>query len=99
MAGKPLMHAVQYNSYGGGAADLKHVELSVPTPSKDEVLLKLEATALNPVDWKVQKGQLRPFLPRKFPCIPGILVLPLIFCELESFNNFCPSRTFDVYDS
>lgn len=23
MAGKPLMHAVQYNSYGGGAADLK----------------------------------------------------------------------------
>lgn len=37
----------------------------------DEVLLKLEATSLNPVDWKMQKGMLRPLLPRRFPYIPG----------------------------
>ncbi|KAI4324160.1 hypothetical protein L6164_023720 [Bauhinia variegata] len=67
-----LMHAVQYDSYGGGAAGLKHVEVPVPTPKKNEVLLKVEATSLNPVDWKIQKGMLRPlFLPRKFPHIPG----------------------------
>ncbi|KAG8640376.1 chloroplast envelope quinone oxidoreductase homolog [Manihot esculenta] len=70
MAGK-LMHAVQYNEYGGGAAGLKHVEVPVPTPQKDEILLKLEATSLNPIDWKIQKGMLRPLLPRKFPHIPG----------------------------
>ncbi|XP_021655309.1 chloroplast envelope quinone oxidoreductase homolog isoform X1 [Hevea brasiliensis] len=70
MAGK-LMHAVQYDSYGGGAAGLKHVEVPVPTPKKDEVLIKLEATSLNPVDWKIQKGILRPLMPRKFPHIPG----------------------------
>ncbi|XWS31231.1 hypothetical protein CRYUN_Cryun23aG0059800 [Craigia yunnanensis] len=66
-----LMHAVQYSSYGGGAAGLKHVEVPIPTPKQDEVLLKLEATSLNPFDWKIQKGMLRPFLPRKFPYIPG----------------------------
>ncbi|EOX93814.1 Oxidoreductase, zinc-binding dehydrogenase family protein [Theobroma cacao] len=66
-----LMHAVQYSRYGGGAAGLKHVEVPIPTPKQDEVLLKLEATSLNPVDWKMQKGLLRPFLPRKFPYIPG----------------------------
>ncbi|KAK6286698.1 hypothetical protein POUND7_012877 [Theobroma cacao] len=66
-----LMHAVQYTSYGGGASGLKHVEVPIPTPKQDEVLLKLEATSLNPVDWKLQKGVLRPFLPRKFPYIPG----------------------------
>ncbi|KAH1130850.1 hypothetical protein J1N35_002228 [Gossypium stocksii] len=66
-----LMHALQYNSYGGGAAGLKHVEVPIPTPNQGEILLKLEATSLNPVDWKIQKGMLRPFLPRKFPYIPA----------------------------
>ncbi|XP_062175084.1 chloroplast envelope quinone oxidoreductase homolog [Alnus glutinosa] len=66
-----LMHAVQYDGHGGGAAGLKHVEVPVPTPKKDELLLKLEATSINPMDWKIQKGVLRFFLPRKFPHIPG----------------------------
>ncbi|XP_052489488.1 chloroplast envelope quinone oxidoreductase homolog [Gossypium raimondii] len=66
-----LMHALQYNSYGGGAAALKHVEVPIPTPNKGEILLKLEAISLNPADWKIQKGMLRPLLPRKFPFIPA----------------------------
>ncbi|RWR87134.1 chloroplast envelope quinone oxidoreductase [Cinnamomum micranthum f. kanehirae] len=70
MDGK-LMQALQYNSYGGGPADLKHVEVPIPSPKKDEVLVKVEATGLNPVDWKVQKGALRPFLPYKFPFVPA----------------------------
>nr|GMD20166.1 putative quinone-oxidoreductase homolog, chloroplastic [Ipomoea batatas] len=70
MAGK-LMRALQYDGYGGGAAALKHVEVPVPTPSKNEVLLKLEATSINPVDWKIQKGMIRPLLPGKFPYIPA----------------------------
>ncbi|XP_061342396.1 chloroplast envelope quinone oxidoreductase homolog [Gastrolobium bilobum] len=65
-----LMHAVQYNGYGGGPAALKHVEVPLPTPSKDEVLIKLEAASINPFDWKVQKGMVWPLLPRKFPFIP-----------------------------
>ncbi|MBA0604722.1 hypothetical protein Godav_017367, partial [Gossypium davidsonii] len=69
-----LMHALQYNSYGGGAAALKHVEVPIPTPNKGEILLKLEATSLNPIDWKIQKGILRPLLPRKFPHIPEVPV-------------------------
>ncbi|GMN50245.1 hypothetical protein TIFTF001_019399 [Ficus carica] len=65
-----LMRAVQYARHGGGAAALKHVEVPVPTPKKDEILLKFEAAALNPFDWKIQNG-IRPFYPRKFPHIPG----------------------------
>lgn len=49
----------------------QHVQVPVPTPKSNEVCLKLEATSLNPVDWKIQKGMIRPFLPRKFPCIPA----------------------------
>ncbi|KAH0633505.1 hypothetical protein KY290_038628 [Solanum tuberosum] len=51
---------------------MDHVEVPVPTPKNDEVLLKLEATSINPIDWKIQKGMLRPLLPTKFPFIPTI---------------------------
>lgn len=64
------MRAVRYNRYGGGPSGLKHVEVPVPVPSKDEVLLKVEAVSLNPFDWKIQKGSMRPMFPQKFPYIP-----------------------------
>ncbi|CAK7328157.1 unnamed protein product [Dovyalis caffra] len=87
MAGK-LMHAVQYNSYGGGAAGLKHVEVPVPSANKDEILLKVEATSLNPVDWKMQKGMLRPILPRRFPYIPGTDVAGEVVAVGPGVENF-----------
>ncbi|GAV78211.1 ADH_N domain-containing protein/ADH_zinc_N_2 domain-containing protein [Cephalotus follicularis] len=65
------MQAIQFDKYGGGTGALKHVEVPVPTPKNGEVLLKLEATSLNPVDWKIQKGVMRPFIPGKFPYIPS----------------------------
>ncbi|GMN50252.1 hypothetical protein TIFTF001_019400 [Ficus carica] len=65
-----LMHAVQYSSYGGGASGLEHVEIPLPYLNKEEVLVKVEAASINPVDWKFQKGLLRPVFPFKFPYIP-----------------------------
>ena len=52
---------------------LQHVELPVPKPKKDEVLVKVEACSINPIDWKVQKGYMKPVLPYRFPHVPGEL--------------------------
>lgn len=37
------------------SGDLTLVDLPIPKPGKDEVLVKIWSSALNPVDWKVQK--------------------------------------------
>lgn len=56
----------------------QHVQVPIPTPKKNEVLLKLEAASLNPGDCKIQKGQARPIFPRKLPHIPGNYDFPLL---------------------
>ncbi|XP_059660075.1 chloroplast envelope quinone oxidoreductase homolog [Cornus florida] len=90
MAGQKLMNAVRFDGYGGGAAGLKHVEVPAASPCKGEVLLKLEATSLNPVDWKIQKGMLRPILPRKFPYIPCTDVAGEVVEVGAGVENFKP---------
>lgn len=50
---------------------IQHVEAPLPSPKNDEVLIKVEASSINPIDCKVQNGFLRPLLPRRFPFIPG----------------------------
>ena len=52
----------------------------MPTPKAGEILVKIEAASVNPVDWKIQTGNLRPFLPSKLPYIPGILYLEYMDC-------------------
>jgi hypothetical protein len=48
---------------------MQYVEVPVPTPKKDEVLIKVEAASLSPVDWRIQQGMLRPMFPREFPLL------------------------------
>ncbi|XP_015892388.1 chloroplast envelope quinone oxidoreductase homolog [Ziziphus jujuba] len=82
-----LMHAVQYDSYGGGPAGLKHAEVPIPAPKKGELLVKLEAVSINPYDWKIQNG-VRPFYPHKFPHTPGTDVAGEVIEVGQGVNSF-----------
>lgn len=56
------MKAIVYHSYG--AADvLKCEDIAKPIPNDDQVLIKVHAAALNPLDWRMMKGV--PFVIRK----------------------------------
>ncbi len=64
------MKTALYRRYGGPEV-LELGELPRPAPSTDEVLVKVEATSINPIDWKRGSGKLRLLMPAFLPLVPG----------------------------
>jgi len=64
------MKAVRIHRYGGPEV-LVHEEVPRPEPARGEVLIRVEAAAVNPVDWKVREGYLKEMLPHSLPLIIG----------------------------
>ena len=64
------MKAIVIDDYGG--FDQLHLrELPDPRPHADEVLVRVRAAGVNPVDWKICQGQLKFILRPNFPYVPG----------------------------
>ncbi len=55
----------------GGPEQLHLAEVKTPEPGDGEVLIKIEWTSVNPVDWKIREGMLEAMFPHAFPLIPG----------------------------
>ena len=64
------MLAVRIHGYGGPDV-LRVEEVAKPTPKKDQVLLKVRAASINPIDWKIRRGLLANVIPISFPRILG----------------------------
>src|SRR6266478_2639711 len=67
---KMIMKAIRIHQYGGPEV-LAQVEMQRPTPGPDEVLIKVHAAAVNPVDWKMRAGYMKDFLPLSLPATLG----------------------------
>ncbi|MGI4751229.1 MAG: NADP-dependent oxidoreductase [Janthinobacterium lividum] len=63
------MKAIQIHQFGG-VEELKYEEAPMPNINPDDVLVKIYATSVNPVDWKVREGAMKQ-IPFKFPLILG----------------------------
>src|ERR1022692_4666030 len=64
------MNAILLHAYGN-ADQLKYESTDSPKPGKDEVLVKVRATSINPVDWKIRSGAAKERFPVEFPAILG----------------------------
>lgn len=64
------MRAVSYDRFGGPEV-LAVTDQPRPKLGVGEVLVKVKATSVNPVDWKVMSGGLKDLMETVFPVIPG----------------------------
>ncbi|MHC3002273.1 NADP-dependent oxidoreductase [Gordonia sp. GN26] len=64
------MRAITYSRFGGPEV-LEITDLPTPKVGPDSVLVRVRASSVNPVDWKVREGHLAEVLDTVFPVVPG----------------------------
>src|SRR5512146_440170 len=64
------MKAVRIHNYGGPEV-LLYEDAPRPKPIKGEVLVRVHAAGVNPVDWKVREGYAKDRLHHRLPLILG----------------------------
>jgi NADPH:quinone reductase-like Zn-dependent oxidoreductase len=62
--------AIRIHNYGGPEV-LKYEDAPRPEPRAGEVLVRVHAAGVNPIDWKVREGYMKDLWPHKFPLILG----------------------------
>jgi NADPH:quinone reductase-like Zn-dependent oxidoreductase len=64
------MKAVVLKAYGD-VDQLSYEDVEKPRPGSGEVLVRIAAASLNPIDWKLRSGAMKEFMPLEFPVILG----------------------------
>ena len=73
----PIMRAIRIHSYGG-PEQLKPEGTPRPAPSAGEVLVRVHAAGVNPIDWQILQGVMKDVQPVTFPFTPGIEVAGVV---------------------
>ena len=55
----------------GPASNLKYEDFPDPKPGPGEVLVRVQAVSLNPIDWKLRSGAAKARFPLSLPAILG----------------------------
>lgn len=64
------MKAVLLHGYGD-VNQLSYEDAPIPQPAAGELLVKSIAVSINPIDWKLRRGDMKDRMPLKFPAILG----------------------------
>ncbi len=64
----PAMKAVRVHAYGGPEV-LTYEDAPRPKPGPGELLIRVHAAGVNPVDWKVREGYLKDRLKHSMPYV------------------------------
>jgi len=83
------MKAVVLHEYGG-PSKLKYEDVADPVAGNGEVLVRLAATSINPVDYKLRSGAYKEFMPLTFPAILGHDVSGLVRSVGPGVTRFTP---------
>ena len=51
-----MMDVVRIDTFGSRKV-MKFRKFPIPSPGPNEILLKVKAASINPIDWKIREGQ------------------------------------------
>ncbi|MEP0871246.1 NADP-dependent oxidoreductase [Trichocoleus desertorum AS-A10] len=83
------MKAVRIYAYGGPEV-LAYEDVLVPAIAEDDVLIRVHAAAINPVDWKVREGYLQGFIDYDLPLTLGWDVSGVVEAIGKNVTTFKP---------
>jgi len=83
------MKAVVLHEFGP-ASNLKYEDFQYPKPGAGEVLVRVSATSLNPVDWMLRSGAVKDIIPIEFPFILGCDLAGIVREVGEGVTGFEP---------
>ena len=78
--------------YGYGSPEMLQYEEDVPEPAigPDTVLIRLVATSVNPIDWKIRSGARQKDFPLELPAILGKDVSGVVLAVGSAVRDFAP---------
>ena len=85
------MKAIRLHAYGG-IDQLRYEEVPMPQAGPGEVLVKVAATSVNPIDWKLRSGAAKAIMPLTFPAILGRDVAGTVEKAGPNVNNPSPGQ-------
>lgn len=85
----PVMRAVRFHDYGAPSV-LVVDDVERPDPQEDEVLVRVRAAGVNPIDWKYRAGYLKDFMPLALPHTLGFDVAGTVDRVGAGVSDFSP---------
>ena len=86
------MKRLQYDKYGGPEV-VRLTSFTLPPPGADEVVVRVAAASINPVDWKIRSGQLKIMTGSKFPRAMGTDFAGTVEAVGSNVSRFKPGDT------
>ena len=83
------MQAARIHAYGA-SSEIRIEDAPLPILNDDDVLIRVVATSVNPVDWKIRKGYLKSFIPYDLPLIMGLDVSGIVEKIGPAVTRFWP---------
>jgi NADPH:quinone reductase-like Zn-dependent oxidoreductase len=81
------MRKVIYSQFGDESV-LELTEQAIPTYEKDQLLIRVKAVSINPLDWKVYGGEMKLMSGSKFPKAVGIDFSGIVENKGDSVSRF-----------
>jgi len=83
------MKAVVLHEYGG-PEKLKWEDYAEPIAGPNEVLVRVSAASVNPIDWKIRSGAIKELMPINFPEVLGRDLAGVVQAVGDAVTKFAP---------